>query len=296
MNKNSYLIPITIVVAILIVVGAVIYKNSGSGGTAGNVENIGNVSVDDDAVLGDSNAPVTIIEFSDYECPYCRKFWADTMPQIKEKYINTGKVKFVYRDFPLSSHKDAQKAAEATECAEKQGKFWEMQDKIFENQSAIAVGDLKKYAVDLGLDVSSFNKCLDSGEYKDEVKKDFPDVKLSSLYRVSPVLWDGPKIDFSFDKVKGTVIFDPTGHQKVPKTDFEARMAFVKDPSQTIAFVGAVETKNVLQAVAAAQPFGGSVWNFALSSDKDETLLYQTSMVPVDTLPLEDFNPDEIHH
>ncbi|OGQ04912.1 MAG: hypothetical protein A3F82_08540 [Deltaproteobacteria bacterium RIFCSPLOWO2_12_FULL_44_12] len=132
--------------------------------------------------------------------------------------------------------------------------------------------------------------------FQNEVKKDFPDVKLSSLYRVSPVLWDGPKIDFSFDKVKGTVIFDPTGHQKVPKTDFEARMAFVKDPSQTIAFVGAVETKNGLQAVAAAQPFGGSVWNFALSSDKDETLLYQTSMVPVDTLPLEDFNPDEIHH
>jgi len=133
-------------------------------------------SIDDDPVLGDKNAPLTIIEFSDYQCPFCGRFWSTTLPLLKKNFIDTGKVKFVYRDFPLSSiHPFAQKAAEASECADEQGKFWEMHDKIFENQEAITIENLKSYASGLGLDTTKFNNCLDSGKYTKEIEKDFSD-------------------------------------------------------------------------------------------------------------------------
>jgi len=135
---------------------------------------------DDDAFLGDENAPVTIVEFSDFQCPFCRRFYTQTLPQIKSQYIDSGKVKFVYRDYPLSFHPAAQIAAEAGECAEEQGKFWEMHDKIFDEQGKqgggtvqFTVTDLKQWAADIGLDTGKFNECVDSGKYTSEVQKDF---------------------------------------------------------------------------------------------------------------------------
>ncbi len=133
------------------------------------------VSIDDDSILGDENAPVTIIEFSDYECPFCARFYLNTFPQLKREYIDTGKVKLVYRDFPLSFHQNAQKAAEAAECAGEQDKYYEMHDKIFENQQAITATNLKEYAKEIGLNTNEFNECLDSGEMANEVQKDFQD-------------------------------------------------------------------------------------------------------------------------
>ncbi len=133
------------------------------------------VSVDDDPVKGDPDAPITIIEFSDFECPFCGRFYSQTMGQLEEKYIKTGKAKIVFRDFPLSFHPKAQKASEASECADDQGKFWEMHDMIFENQNSISVSDLKGYAGQLGLDQSKFDSCLDSGEHEAEVQADFRD-------------------------------------------------------------------------------------------------------------------------
>jgi protein-disulfide isomerase/plastocyanin len=133
------------------------------------------VSMDDDTVKGDANAPVTIIEFSDFECPFCGKYVSETYPQIVKDYIETGKVKYVFRDFPLDFHPSAQKAAEAAECAGEQGKYWEMHDVLFENQDALEVETLKMYAVSLGLDTAEFNSCLDSGAMAEEVKKDLAD-------------------------------------------------------------------------------------------------------------------------
>jgi len=130
---------------------------------------------DDDPVLGDKDAPVTIVEFSDYECPFCGRFWSETLPKIKEQYIRTGKVKLVYRDFPLPIHSNAQKAAEAAECADDQGQFWVYHDKLFENQRALGMANLKGYAKDLGLDTEAFDDCLDSGKHADEVKADLED-------------------------------------------------------------------------------------------------------------------------
>lgn len=142
-----------------------------------------NANADDDAVLGDPDAPVTMIEFSDFQCPYCRRFYNQTLPALKTNYIDKGLVLFVYRDFPLASiHPDAQKAAEATECAEDQGKFWEMHDMIFDGQNELGDGtveipeeSLKAYASTLGLDVETFIDCLDSGKYAEEVAADMED-------------------------------------------------------------------------------------------------------------------------
>jgi len=128
---------------------------------------------------------VTIIEFSDFQCPFCLRFWNETLPQIKQEY--EGKVRFVYRDFPLTSiHEWAQKAAEAAECADDQNKFWEYHDLIFANQSALnqqldteglsaVLTTFGGYASDLGLDTAAFNDCLDSGKYTSEVQKDVQD-------------------------------------------------------------------------------------------------------------------------
>lgn len=131
--------------------------------------------LDDDSVKGDANAPVTIVEWSDFECPFCTKFYKNTMAQLDETYIKTGKVKMVYRDYPLGFHANAQKAAESAECAGEQDKFWEMHDKLFETGVSGGVSSFKQMAIDLGLDTEKFNECLDSGAMAEEVKKDMQD-------------------------------------------------------------------------------------------------------------------------
>ena len=98
-----------------------------------------------------------------------------TLPQIEENYIQTGKVKFVYRDYPLSFHPHAQTAAEAAECAKEQEKYWEYHDKLYNNINDLDNESLKQYAKDLGLDITQFNECLDSGKMASEVEKDFQD-------------------------------------------------------------------------------------------------------------------------
>jgi len=134
------------------------------------------VSLDDDPVKGSPDAPVTIVEFSEFQCPYCGLYVRETFPKIDETYVKTGKVKYVFRDFPLTSiHPNAQKAAEAAGCAAQQGKFWEYHDILFTHQDALDVPSLKQYAADLGLDTAQFDACLDSGAMADEVAKDMAD-------------------------------------------------------------------------------------------------------------------------
>ncbi len=130
-------------------------------------------SIDDDAILGDVDAPLTLIEFSDYQCPYCSRFTKEVFPLIKEEYVKTGKVRYVFRDFPIQRiHPNAQKAAEAAQCAGEQGKYWEMHDLLFEKQKAMEIDHLKSYAKEMGLDVTDFNACLDDGKYAKEIMKD----------------------------------------------------------------------------------------------------------------------------
>ena len=110
---------------------------------------------------GPSAAPVTIVEFSDFECPYCSKA-EETVTQVMKHYGD--KVRVVYRDFPLPFHPNAEKAGEAAQCAGDQGKYWEMHEKLFANQKALGVEDLKGHAKAVGLEQAKFDKCLDSGE------------------------------------------------------------------------------------------------------------------------------------
>ena len=138
------------------------------------------IGVDDDPVLGSPEAKVLIIEFGDYQCPSCRMFWKDIEPRLKKDYIDTGKVKLVFRDFPLmQSHPEALLAAMAVNCAGEQGKYWQYHDKVFREQYnkgddviRFKAADLKKWAKDIKLDSSAFDQCLDSEKYKNEVMKD----------------------------------------------------------------------------------------------------------------------------
>ena len=115
-----------------------------------------------DPVRGVASAPVTIIEFSDYQCPFCARV-NPALEQVRKTYGD--KVKIVFKDFPLPNHPQAPKAAEAAHCAGEQGKYWEMHDHLFANQRALNVPELKQYAATLGLDAAKFNQCLDSGKH-----------------------------------------------------------------------------------------------------------------------------------
>jgi protein-disulfide isomerase len=119
---------------------------------------------------GPENAPITIVEFSDFECPYCARI-NPTLEQVKAKYGD--QVRLVFRQFPLSIHRSAQKAAEASLCAHDQGKFWELHDAMFQNQKELGVDQLKAKAAELGLEAAAFNECLDSGKHADAVQADF---------------------------------------------------------------------------------------------------------------------------
>jgi len=127
------------------------------------------VAAADSPRAGSADAPIQIIEFSDFQCPYCTR-GAETLDQVKEKYGD--KVSVVFRHFPLSFHTEAHKGAQASECANDQGKFWEYHDKLFANQKSMFDADLKRYAAELSLDQTAFDACLDSGKYKDKVDRD----------------------------------------------------------------------------------------------------------------------------
>lgn len=191
-DKSKLFLPVSILVAAVLISGSLLYTRGGFGKNPTNAAIGGqqapqagvkvNVSADNDAFLGNEKAKVMVIEFSDFQCPFCRSFWRDTLPQLKKEYIDMGKIKFVYRDYPLDFHQGAKPAAEGAECARDQGKFWEMHDKIFQEQDKQGQGtiqfdktDVVKWAGQLGLDMSKFNQCLDSGKYKAEVEKDFKD-------------------------------------------------------------------------------------------------------------------------
>lgn len=140
------------------------------------------VDVENEPTIGDDNAPVTIVEFTEYQCPFCKRYVDETFSQIKENYIDTGKVKYVIRDFPLPFHGNAQKASEAANCADDQGKYWEYHEKLFAEQetwsekgSDEAIAAFKDYAKNLGLETVEFGKCLDEDAYKDEIDQDLAD-------------------------------------------------------------------------------------------------------------------------
>lgn len=130
------------------------------------------VPIDDDPVLGAEDAEITLIEFSDYECPFCRRWHTEVFDRIREDYPD--QVRFVYRDFPLTSlHPNAVPAAEAANCANEQEAFWDYNEKLFKGQEELNEELYLQYAQELELDMQAFEECIEEGRYNEEVMADY---------------------------------------------------------------------------------------------------------------------------
>ncbi len=189
-NKNYIIAGVVLVVIVLAIAAAL--------SVAPNPYSI--KTLDTDNYIGNDSAKVTLIEFSDFQCPYCGNFYNSAEQQIKDAYVDTEKIKFIYKNFPLSIHENAQKAAEAAECAKDIGgqeAFWKMHNKLFENNKALSVNNLKKYASDLGLNSTEFNSCLDSSAMTDRVASDLADGKSSGVQGTPAFFINGQKIEGS---------------------------------------------------------------------------------------------------
>lgn len=193
-HRSGLLIPGAIVIAGAIIAGAVLYVGGFRGGATG----FGNAPIppaavtgslaDDDPSLGDPNAPVLFVEFGDFQCPFCNRFFREAEREIINTYVKTGKVRFIYRDFAFLGDESIA-ASEASECAHEQGKFWPYHDRLYnfiwenyyaknkngENVGAFSAENLKKIAADVGLDAGRFDDCVASQRYKAEVEKDIAD-------------------------------------------------------------------------------------------------------------------------
>lgn len=189
--KKDYFLPLSILVAAVLIGGAVIYSTGVKTVNRDQVADLGGAAgslltdeqlIDDDIILGDPKALVTVVEFGDYQCPFCGRFFSQTESQIKKDYIQTGKVKMVYRDFAFLGP-ESETAALAAQCAGEQSKYWAFHDRLFEievadgveNNGNLSASLMKSLAKELGLNQSQFNICLDSGKYKAEIEKDYND-------------------------------------------------------------------------------------------------------------------------
>lgn len=133
----------------------------------------GDITVEGSPFMGEATAPVVLVEFSDYQCPFCSRHFQTVMPQIKKDYVETGKLKYVMREFPIESiHSKAFKASEAALCAGDQGQYWAMHDRIFEDQRRVDPEDLMAHADALDLEIEGFRDCLDSSAYAQKIRDD----------------------------------------------------------------------------------------------------------------------------
>jgi len=162
------------------------------------------VSIDDDPIKGDKNALVTIIEFSDYQCPFCKRSNDNVIKKIDEEYISKGKVKLVFRDFPLPFHPKAIPAAMAANCAGEQGKYWEVHDFMFEDQKTnLEISTIIDSAGDLGLNKAKFQACINDKSKEKEITKDIEDGQKYGV-RGTPSYFIGKTTDG--DEITGTFI------------------------------------------------------------------------------------------
>lgn len=185
------------------------------GPTPAAVPTTGKLTLNGGFSLGSSDAPLAIVEFTDYQCPFCRQFESITFPEIRKKYIDTGKVRFVVRDFPLDGHPDAKPAAEAAHCAADQEKFWPMHDALFSDPGKLGLSGLIDHARSLKLDMPAFKSCLEGGKHKLEVQSDVQ-VAASLQINATPAFLIGK---IAGDEVDGAIILGA-----LPFSAFEAKL------------------------------------------------------------------------
>lgn len=182
-DKTKLIMPGAILIAGIIISASILYSRSSAGQNL--VANVGteqtpaqkvDISLKDSMVLGDSSAPVTIVEFADFQCPFCKRYYQNNQTAFVNEYVNTGKVRFVWKDYAFLGQESIW-AAEAARCANDQGKFWVYHDYLFTHQGSENAGDfskvnLKKFAGAVGLNMNQFSSCLDSGKYTSFVQKE----------------------------------------------------------------------------------------------------------------------------
>ena len=178
-------------------------------------------------VLGADDAPVTLVEFTDYQCPYCSRFFTATLPGIKEKYIDTGKVRLVIKDLPLAMHARARPAAVAAHCAGDQDQFWAMHDILFENNRQLQDEHLAQYAQDIGLDTDVFQECLASKRHDTMIAADVAEASRQGITG-TPTFIVGRTTD---DVVEGIKL---VGAQPIEtfRTNIDALLKTPENPSE----------------------------------------------------------------
>jgi len=124
------------------------------------------------SMLGSNSAPLTIVEYTDYQCPFCQRFHMTTFAELKKAYIDTGKARFFSKDMPLDFHPNAMRAAMAARCAGDQGKFWELRDTMGANPNSLDLEHIVNFAANLKIDTVALRACIDSGKYKERVQSD----------------------------------------------------------------------------------------------------------------------------
>ena len=194
-NKKSFAIIAIIVGVIGIGIGAYSIATVGSrlGQTATpsesvsstNTEKLHTLTLNGSPLLGSADAPITMVEYGDYQCPNCQRFATQVQPLIVGNYVNTGKVKLIFKDFTIYGN-DSVNGAIAAHCAGEQNKFWEMHDFMYQNQKAInsgwlSVDSIKKFASGIGLDMQQFNICFDGKKYAQKVTENFSDGKSAGV-------------------------------------------------------------------------------------------------------------------
>jgi len=177
--RNRWMMIVLVIIGALLVAFALIYPNLKPVGEVVAAKSTSRPMANDNS-MGDPNAPIKIEEFSDYQCPYCQKFYLETESQLVDAYVATGKVQFSYRSFGEFIGPESRASAEAAYCAGEQNKYWEYHDILFANHTGENVGNytdrrLETFAEMIELDMSAFRSCFNSGKYADRVSQDFTD-------------------------------------------------------------------------------------------------------------------------
>jgi protein-disulfide isomerase len=212
-KKKDYILPASILIAAILISGSLIYLAGVKGlkpqtQTAAIQEaaKITSPQIDDDVILGDPQAPVTIFIFSDYQCPFCGKFFKETELLIRKNYVETGKAKMIYKDFAFLGPESIA-ASQAAECARDQGKYWAYHDAIFnieikefdtlgnnEHTGNLNKEAFKKIASDLKMNVDEFLACFDSQKYAAEVERDIKEANSVMDRASTPTIFINEKI------------------------------------------------------------------------------------------------------
>lgn len=176
----------------------------------------------DEQSLGRADAPVTIVEFTDYQCPFCRKFEAEVLPRLKREFIDRGQLRFIVRDLPLEFHANAQPAAEAAHCAAEQGAFWPMHDALLAQKADLTPHSIEEDAQHLHLDLTRFQLCVRGTRYADAIQRNVAQAKALNL--------DGTPA-FVIGRTRGGVLTGWAVMGARPYEDFAAALREMLHPS-----------------------------------------------------------------